>query len=333
MRERVLRKLVSVLIVFLLSFGILLLVSCGDKQYRIVIIPKLVGISYYDAVYRGVLKADAELPDLKVEWVGSYNATVEDQIEIIDRVIPSSPDAICVAANDNVAIVPVLRKARAAGIKIISWDGDSDDRDFFVNLVEYREFGYGLADAIAEYAGVDARVAVVTTSFTAPNQTLWLEAVQQRIKTQYPDMKILDIRPAGENTRIAYHTAMDFIRSMPDVDAILALGVPNVPGVAQAVEETGNRGKIKVIGNAAPKSIRDFLHKGTIQAALLWDAPAHGYLTVYAAYRFLTGSIKEGESFSAGDLGSFTPRKDGINLQVSLPLLRFSAENADDYDF
>ncbi len=318
----------SFLLVSLLFFS-----ACGNSELSIVVIPKLTGISYYDVVYQGVKQAAAELDDLNVRWMGTEEAKVEQQIELIGSIIPDRPDAVCVASNDDLAIAPILKKAAGAGISVISWDGDAAYRDFFVNLVDYREFGRGLADAVAEYAGEDTALAIITTTFTAPNQVLWLEVVQERLAEKYPGINILDIRPAGESSEEAYAVAMEYIHSMPELDALMVLGVPNVPGAAKAVEETGNTGKIVLVGNATPNLVRDYVHKGVIQAALLWDAPAHGYLTVYSTYMFLKGKIQEGIPFSAGSLGSFTPVRDGVSLQVSLPLLKFTRENIDNYNF
>jgi hypothetical protein len=43
----------------------------GAAPYRIVIIPKMTGIQYYDAVKREIENADMELPGVGVTWAGS----------------------------------------------------------------------------------------------------------------------------------------------------------------------------------------------------------------------------------------------------------------------
>src|SRR5690349_7944006 len=119
-----------------------------QAKFRIVIMPKLLGIAYYDAVKRGIDAAARELPDVSTTWTGPTQDQVEKQVEMIERLIPSKPDLIAVAANDPVAIVPVLAKAQRAGIRIMSWDGDSNEREFFVNLVDFEAFGAQLVEAM-----------------------------------------------------------------------------------------------------------------------------------------------------------------------------------------
>jgi ABC-type sugar transport system substrate-binding protein len=305
----------------------------AQARHRIVIIPKLVGIAYYDAVKAGIDAAAKELPDVAVTWVGPSQDQVEKQIELIERVIPTKPDLIAVAANDPVGIAPVLAKAQAAGIHVMSWDGDSNRREFFVNLVDFEDFGNHLVGALTQEIGSKGDIAIVTTSFTAPNQTSWIDAMKRAIYARHPGLRIVDIRPAGESTEEAYRIAQDYLASYPALRGIVALGAPNLPGVARAVRSAGRSGNVAVVGNSTPNQMREFLKDGTVRTVLLWNAPDHGYLTVYCARQLLAGGFKAGQPFKAGRLGSFTPRKDAINLQVALPVLHFTRDNVDQFRF
>jgi rhamnose transport system substrate-binding protein len=295
--------------------------------------PKLLGIDYYDAVKRGVDDAARELPDVDVVWTGPTQDLVGKQIELVERLIPARPNLIAVAANDPIAIVPVLKKASDAGIRVMSWDGDTRYREFFVNLVDFDEFGARLVDAVRDEVGPEGDIAIITTSFTAPNQASWIDAIKRRIYAKYPGLKILDIRPAGESTEEAYRVTKDYLRTFSSIKGIIVLGAPNPPGAARAVKEAGLAGKIAVIGNSTPNLMRGYLKDGTVKKVLLWNAPDHGYLTVYCAYRLVTGRLKPGVAFDAGKLGAFTPKKDALTMQVALPVLTFTKENVDKHHF
>ncbi|MGH8351996.1 MAG: substrate-binding domain-containing protein [Pseudomonas sp.] len=320
----------AILFLFAVSFSAM---GLAGETYRIVIMPKLVGIGYYDAVKQGVDAAALELPDLQVTWLGPTQDQVEKQIEMIERVIPSKPDLIAVAANDPVAIVPVLKKAQAAGIHVMSWDGDAKFREFFVNLVNFNDFGMALVEATQEEVGPQGDIALITTSFTAPNQSSWIEAIKKHIYAKYPGLNILDIRPAGESTEEAYRVAQDYLKTFPTLKGIVVLGAPNLPGAVKAVKEAGLVGKVAVVGNSTPNLMRGYLKDGSVKKVLLWNAPDHGYLTVYSAYRLLTGELRPDVEFKAGRLGAFTPLKDATNMQVALPVLVFTKENVDRYHF
>ena len=329
--------MIKLLRAFVWSAALLLtaVVSLAQTQpkYRIVIIPKLMGITYYDAVKTGIDAAATELPDVSVTWTGPAQDQVEKQIEMIERLIPSKPDVIAVAANDPVAIVPVLAKAQRAGIHIMSWDGDSNQREFFVNLVDVQAFGAQLVEAMTREIGPKGDIAVVTTSFTASSQTGWIDAMKRTIYAKYPGVRIVDIRPAGESTEEAYRIAQDYLKSIPGLKGIVALGASNPSGVARAVRDAGQAGKVAVVGNSTPNLMREFLKDGTVKTVLLWNAPDHGYLTVHSARQLLLGAVKPGQVFQAGKLGSFTPHKDAISMQVALPVLTFTKDNVDQFRF
>lgn len=308
--------------------------TTASKVYRIVIMPKVVGIDYYNAVKTGVDKAAAELKGkVKVEWTGPTDAQVDKQIQMLQTIIPTKPDLIAVASNDTDAIVPVLKQATAAGIKVVTWDGDANYRDLFVNLVDYTEFGNALTDDLAGQIGNKGDIAIIATSFTAPNQAAWIKAVKARLTDKYPDIKLLDSRAVGEDTQKANQCAQDMIKTMPTLKGIIVMGCPDVPGAVDAVKQAGKVGKVFVVGNGTPNAMKSYLKEGSIKDSLLWDAPGHGYLTVYSAYALLTGGIAEGKAFQAGSFGTFTPKKDSLSLEISLPLLTLTKDNVDKYNF
>ncbi|WHH57275.1 substrate-binding domain-containing protein [Petroclostridium sp. X23] len=307
--------------------------TAKDKKFRVVVMPKVVGIDYYNAVKKGVDLADQELDNVEVTWMGPTEAKVEKQIEMLETVIPTKPDVIAVAANDPDAIEPVLKKAKEKGIKVISWDGDAKTRDFFVNLVDYDAFGSALAESMVAQVGEKADIAIVTTTFTAPNQVLWIEAIKKTLADKYPEVKILDTRPAGEDTQKAFQITQDYLKTMPTLKGIIALGAPNLPGAVDAVKQAGMTDKIAVVGNATPNMMKNYLKEGLIKNVLLWNAPDHGYLTVYSALQLLTEGVEADKPFKAGSLGEFTPAKDDISLQIALPIKEFTKDNVDQFDF
>jgi ABC-type sugar transport system substrate-binding protein len=307
--------------------------ASARADLRLIVMPKLTGIAYYDAVQRGIEAADAELSDVSVTWLGPTVDDVDRQIELIDGLIPTQPDVIAVAANDAAAISPVLARAQRAGIHVMSWDGDCAPREFFVNLVDYEEFGRRLVAALVEEVGTAGEVGIVTTSFTAPNQMNWIKAVRRTLYANYPDLHIVDIRPAGESSEQAFRVAHDLLQAFPQLKAIVALGAPNLPGAAKAVRAAGKVGKVAVLGNSTPNLTRDLLKDGTLKQVLLWNAEDHGYLTVYTARQLVLGHLRAGQPFEAGRLGTQTPKADKINAQLTVPALRFTAANVDSFNF
>lgn len=303
---------------------------------QIAIIPKINGIPYYQAVKKGVDEAAAELgaDKVKVIWNGPSTAEASAQVQIIQNMINAKVNVIAIAANDPAAVAPALQQAKDAGIRVMSWDGDADVRELFVQLIDANEFGAALADQMAEQAGENADVAVVTSTRTAPNQSAWLKGIEARIAEAHPGLKIVTTTESGEDQGLAQKKTKEILGAYPDVKGIFAITTAALPGAAQAVESLGKSGQIAVVGNSTPNAIKQYFTSGTLKSAVLWNPIDHGYLTVQSAYALATDKVAADTEFTAGRLGAYTPKKDDKSLLITLskPLV-FTADNVNEYDF
>ena len=93
------------------------------KKVVLADIPKLIGIGYFNATAKGIAEGCADLTKAglptEVTTDGPTVGDIQKQIEFIDNAISRGVDGIFFAANDPVAISPVLRKALKAGIHVI----------------------------------------------------------------------------------------------------------------------------------------------------------------------------------------------------------------------
>ncbi len=99
------------------------------KKVVLADIPKLIGIGYFNATAKGIAEGCADLTKAglptEVTTDGPTVGDIQKQIEFIDNAISRGVDGIFFAANDPVAISPVLRKALKAGIHVIGYDAES----------------------------------------------------------------------------------------------------------------------------------------------------------------------------------------------------------------
>ena len=85
--------------------------STADNHPRLKmgLMPKLLGISYFNAAEKGARAAAAEL-DVDLDFDGPTIDSAEDQVKLIDRWIAQGYDMIAVAPNDPELIAPALRR-------------------------------------------------------------------------------------------------------------------------------------------------------------------------------------------------------------------------------
>jgi rhamnose transport system substrate-binding protein len=302
----------------------------AGKQYTIVVIPKLVGIPWFQAVKQGVDKASKELTDTRVMWQGPAVDQVDKQIQIIDSLIATHPDVIAVGSDDPVAIVPVLKKAQAAGIHVMSWDGDANYREAFVNIVDPDQMGASFVEEMVKQIGDKGDVAIITSNFAATNQVRWIEGIKKTIAAKYPGLNIVAILPSEEDQQLAFKAAQDIMKSYPTVKGIWAVTTVAFPGAAEAVKQAGKVGQIAVVGNTQPVHIRSYIKEGAVKSTVMFNPIDFGYLTVYAARQLAAEGLPADKPFKAGYLGEFTPVKDNVSVSITLgPPKVFDSKNID----
>ena len=99
--------------------------SCGAKPY-IPVISKGFQHQFWQAVKLGSENAAKEFNvDITFEGPGS-ESEVDKQIEMLQTALDKKPVAICFAALDSKAAIPLLEKAKAAGIPVVAFDSGVD---------------------------------------------------------------------------------------------------------------------------------------------------------------------------------------------------------------
>ena len=84
------------------------------------------------------------------------------------------------------------------------------------------------------------------------------------------------------------------------------------PAALNALSQIGALGRIKLTGLAPPSLIKGYIERGEAQD-VWWNVGDLGTLTYQAARALAMGvsSGKEGQTFTAGDLGKFVVGKNG----------------------
>lgn len=302
----------------------------GDDKLQIAVMPKLVGIDYFNAIEQGAREAAKEV-GAELIWDGPVDADVSKQAQMLDTWIARGVDVIAVAPNDPNALAPTLEKARERGIPVITYDADSTEssRDYFVNQATAQSIGYALVDEMAEQIGGQGEVAIVTGSMTADNQNQWIEHMKTRIAEKFPQMNIVSTRPSEEDQQLATQVTQDLLKAYPDLKGIFAITSVAFPGAALAVNQAGKSGQVAVVGLSTPKSMVEHVENGTVKTVILWNPVDLGYLVVQTAAT-LASDEKLTSTISAGRLGE----KEVVGTEVLLgEPMKFTAENIKQYDF
>ncbi len=310
--------------------------DAGDRKIKVCLLPKLKGIPYFTSCNVGAEEAARELGNVELIYDGPTEGSAEKQAAMIEKWTLQKVDVIAVAPNAPDVLQKAMKEARAAGIKVITWDADGlpDSRDFFVNQATAEAIGFGLVDAMAKDLGGDAsqgEVAIISSSPTSANQNSWIGPMLKRLETRYPNLKNVTIKYPGEDQKQALQDAQDLLKAYPNLKGIFGITSVSFPGAAEGVKQAGQGGKVLVTGLSTPNAMRGYVNDGVVKSVVLWNTVDLGYLTIYVAEALATGKLAPGATaFTAGRLGEKQIVDDNVMLGDALV---FTKDNIEQFDF
>jgi rhamnose transport system substrate-binding protein len=307
----------------------------SGKKITAVDVPKLIGIGYFNATSKGMQDAAKELGNVTVTTDGPTKANIDEQITFIDNYVTRGVDGILFAANDPVAIAPVLKKALGKGIDVIGYDANStpDARQWFVNQAEFNGIGKALIDQMAAEIGEDGAFAIVTSTFTTPNQARWIAEMQAYQEKCHPKMKWLETVEAQEDNILSFNQASTLINKYGDeLKGLFGMTSVATPASAEAVTQAKQCGKIAVVGLATPNAMKPYVQADCVKSVVLWNPVDLGYAATYVLRAVADGKLKPGATeVEAGKLGKLKV-VNGSEILLGPPFV-YSKANIDGFDF
>ena len=215
----------------------------GRKKLVVAMMPKSKGNAYFIACQKGAEEAAKEL-GVELLWDGPTEPDPAKQNKIVETWITREVDVIAVAVENPGGLSTALRKAREAGIKVVTWDADAgeDARDFFCNQATPEGIGDTLMDTAAKLMGGEGKFAIITGSLTAANLNVWRDRIAQRAK-DFPKINCAEIVYCDDKQNVAFDLGKQMLNKYPDLKLIMAICSPAVPGAAEAVKQSGRTGR------------------------------------------------------------------------------------------
>ena len=304
------------------------------KKITVCLLPKKKGVPYFTSCSEGAEEAAKELGNVELIYDGPTSGDAADAVKLIDQWTAQGVDVIAVSPNDPAVLGPAMKRARDAGIKVITWDADSavDTREFLVNQATAEEIGNSLVDSMAKDLGGDTAagdVAIVTATLTAANQNEWIKYIKARLP-KYPGLHLVATKPSNEDQKLAFSVTQDLTKAYPNLKGVFAISSVAFPGAAEAIKQGGMTGKVFVTGLSTPNDMRNYVNEGVVKSVILWNTKDLGYLTVYAARAAADGVLKADGTLKAGRLGEKKVVGDNVMLGGTIT---FTKDNIAQYNF
>jgi simple sugar transport system substrate-binding protein len=260
------------------------------KRIRIVTVVKRTGIVWFERMEEGI-KESAAQNGVDATMTGADDADPQKQADIIRKLIGEKPDAITVVPNSPEALEEVLKRARAAGIKVVTHEaGNQVNTDVDIEAFDNLAFGSHLMDELASCMGGSGTYVAFVGHTTARSHMRWATAAYERAQQKYPKIaRISAPVETAERLDTAYQEAKQLLAKHPDLKGFEGSSVVDVAGIGKAVREAGLQARTCVMGTSLPSVAGEFLDDGAVDKIFLWDPMVAGQAQVKLALMLVKG--------------------------------------------
>lgn len=277
----------------------LLLSGCAAgvpaKPHTVTVIAKSTQTEFWLSVFAGAKAAateyNAELNILGPETEEDY----ETQNQMIADAVEAGTEAIVFSAIDFEKNAAAIDDAARAGVKIVAIDS-SVDSELVSTYIGTDNYAAGQMAAQAALDRVDGPLKVGVVNYdvgTANGQERERGALDAfRDSGRAEIMAVVNTLTDAAQART--DTAAMLGRSL-DINVLLAFNEPTSVGAAQAVEDLGCAEDVFLVGFDSNVVTIDGLQEGTVDALVVQNPYAMGYLGVESACRLLTGQTNDME--------------------------------------
>jgi len=276
--------LIAILMASVVSF------SAAEAKLYIPVISKGFQHQFWLAVKAGAEKAAVDY-DVTITFEGPENESMVDkQMDMLQVAIDKNPAAICFAAVDSKAAIPLLEQAKAKGIPVIGFDSGVDsDIPLSTAATDNIAAAALAADKMAELIGGAGEVAIIAHDQTSRTGIDRVKGFTDRVAEKYPDITIVSTQYGGGDQLRSTDLAKAVIQGNPELKGFFGANEGSIIGVMNAVQELGMKGKLVVIGYDSGQQQIEAIRSGLLAGAITQDPIGIGYKAVEAAVKAVKG--------------------------------------------
>ncbi len=281
----------------------------ADHKPKIALVMKSLANEFFSTMAEGAKKhhaAHADQYDLVVNGIKNETDLAE-QVNLVEQMIAGHADAIVIAPADSKALVPVLKRAKDAGILVVNIDNKLDagvlkEAGLQVPFVgpDNRAGARKVGEALAEHLKSGDEVAIiegVPTAFNGQQRRLGFEDAMKDA-----GMKIVGVQSGDWEMAKANTVAAGMLSEHPGLKAILCANDNMALGAVAAIQEAGKTGQVLVVGFDNISAIRPLLEQGKVVATADQHANDLAVFGIEAALKILHGEAPPADQTTAVDL-------------------------------
>ncbi len=262
---------------------------------RIALVMKTMSNPFFVEMEKGARQAEKELGIRLIVRAAASETSIEQQILIIDELILDKVDAIVVAPGDSQRLVPVLKKAQMAGIKLVNIDNllnaeaMSKARMQPIPIInsDNEKASFEAVNFIAQQVKQPAKAAILEGLRSAENASQRLRGAQ-RAFAAYPQIKIVASESANWKIDEAYQVTARIFAKQPDITLLFCANDMMAMGALKYLHDKNING-VLIASYDALEDVRNAIKEGKVAVTVDQQAAQQGYQGIMVAHKLALG--------------------------------------------
>lgn len=295
------KKKIRAFISLLLLTAIVLLPGCGQnsesgKKHYVALVTKSKESAFWKSVFAGAGAAATEY-NLQLSFDGPLREEdYETQNTMIEEVVKAGAEVIVFSAVDFNANSEAVNEAAKKGVKIVIIDSDvnSDQVSCRIGTDNY-EAGKMAGEAALQSGEKELHIGIVNYDVNSANgqqrETGFREAAgkDSRVKS----MHTINVVSTTEDARAG---TAELLRQHPEINAIVTFNEWTSLGVGWAIRDLDLADKTQVVAFDSNVISVGMLESGEVDALIVQNPYAMGYLGVECAYNLINDTAIPGHT-------------------------------------
>ena len=258
-------------------------------RHRVAIVAKSTRTEFWLSVFAGAQAAAAEY---NVELDISGPETEEDyetQNRMVAEAVDAGAEALVFSAIDYENNAAAIDAAAAAGVRIVAIDSNVDSAavQTYIGTDNYAA-GQMAAQAALDAVDGELTVGIVNYDISSANGQERERGARDLFEASDRAQVAARINTLAEAGRAQADTE-ELLRAHPDINVLLAFNEPTSVGAAAAVAAQELSDAVFLVGFDSNLATVEGLQNGSVDALIVQNPYAMGYLGVESAYRLLSG--------------------------------------------
>lgn len=245
--------------------------ACASEPTMTTVV-KIIGTPYFTLLGNSLLSTGEKL-GIQCNMVGPPHVDPAQQVRLIEDTIADRVSVIGLVPLDVKVLEPVVKRARDAGIVVITNEGpDMDGRNWDVEMIDNTVFGEAMMKTLAAQMGGAGVYICIVGTLTTPLHNLWCDAAIAYQKAHYPNMTLATTRfPGADEIDTSEQVVRDALQAYPDLRGVIGFGANGPIGAGNVSRARHLQHRLAITGFTLPSPSRALIENGAIKEGFCWS--------------------------------------------------------------